>query len=79
MDEARWGAIQTGAAQRLRALRLQANLTQQALADEAGVSRAVVQRIEHGHGSPGVRQLWQIAEVLHVPVAEFLAQPAPPA
>jgi transcriptional regulator with XRE-family HTH domain len=74
MGEQDWQALQAALADRLRGLRLHANLTQQALADRAGVSRAVVQRIEHGRGSPGLRQLWQLSEVLAVRVEELLGK-----
>lgn len=43
-------AIARELGQRLASLRLQANVTQQALADEIGVSRSTVVNLEHGRG-----------------------------
>ena len=63
-DQHAWDAYRVALGDRLRAARLQANLTQQGLADSADVSRAVIQRIEQGVGSPGLRQLWQLAGAL---------------
>jgi transcriptional regulator with XRE-family HTH domain len=67
-----WPAFQAAVGERLRRARMHANLTQQGLADAADVSRAVVQRIEHGTGSPGLRQLWQIAVALGADPADLL-------
>lgn len=72
MHDEEWRAYQASAGDRLRRARLRANLTQQGLADAADVSRAVVQRMEHGQGSPGLRQLWQIATTLQISVRELL-------
>lgn len=56
----------------LRRLRRARSLTQQALADRAGVSRVSIARIESGRNSPGARSLRRLARALDVGVAELL-------
>lgn len=57
---------------RIRELRQWRNLTQEKLADRAGMDRQAVNRIELGHQSPGLDTLIRIAEVLEVPLAELV-------
>lgn len=56
----------------LRAARLDARLTQEKLAELAGMDRQAVNRIEQGHQSPIVDNLIRIADALHVPLADLV-------
>ena len=58
--------------ERIRAARLDANLTQEKLADLAGMDRQAVNRIEQGHASPLLDNLIRIAEALGTPLAELV-------
>jgi transcriptional regulator with XRE-family HTH domain len=55
----------------LRSLRLDANLTLQAVADAAGVSQSLVSQVERGVASPSITTLRRLAGALNVPVAAF--------
>jgi len=58
---------------RLRALREERGLTQQALARAAGIATDMVSRLENGHySSPGLRTLLRIAEGMGVSVSALL-------
>ncbi len=75
-DTAGWQAYRTAVGDRLRAARIQANLTQEDLAHRAGVSRNVVQRIERGDPeAPRLSSLWRLARELRLPPGELLAGP----
>ncbi|MGW2720871.1 helix-turn-helix transcriptional regulator [Streptomyces sp. NPDC001492] len=52
----------------IRAARLHANLTQERLAELAGMDRQAVNRIEQGHASPVLDNLIRIATVLDLEV-----------
>lgn len=56
---------------RLQALRLEADMTQEALADEIGVTIESISNIERGIYGPKFDNLEKIAEVLDVPVKEL--------
>jgi transcriptional regulator with XRE-family HTH domain len=66
---------------RLRQLREERGLTQQAVARSAGVATDMVSRLENGHyTSPGLRTLLRIAEGMGVAVSALLPDlPAVPA
>ncbi|WP_234347660.1 helix-turn-helix transcriptional regulator [Streptomyces specialis] len=57
---------------RLRAERLHANLTQEALAHLAGVERTSIIRIELGHSSPRLDRLLRVAHVLGIDPARLM-------
>lgn len=58
---------------RLRSLREERGLTQQALARAAGIATDMVSRLENGHySSPGLRTLLRIAAGMGLPVAALL-------
>ncbi|MBO0360840.1 helix-turn-helix transcriptional regulator [Hymenobacter sp. BT186] len=59
----------------LRALRLQKGLSQQALADEADLSRPTIQRVETAHLCASLDVLTSIARALQVPLRELLDFP----
>lgn len=56
----------------IRASRLRSNLTQEALAERAGLDRQAVNRVEQGHQSPLLDTLLLIADALDVPLAELV-------
>lgn len=55
----------------LRTLRRRSGLTQEALAHEAGLHRAVVGFIERGERDIGISTLWPLARALQVEVADL--------
>ncbi|MEV4966640.1 helix-turn-helix transcriptional regulator [Streptomyces sp. NPDC024062] len=62
----------------LRDARSRANLTQQALAERAGVEKQTVSLIENGHSSPLLETVWRLARALDVPVADLVREHAEP-
>lgn len=56
---------------RLRRLRDERNISQQALADMTDISKLTVQRIELGRASVGLDILISIANTLQLPLQEF--------
>lgn len=56
---------------RIRDLRLAANLTQEKLAELAGIDRQAVNRIEQGHASPILDTLLRIAGALDARLGDF--------
>ncbi|WP_263165371.1 helix-turn-helix domain-containing protein [Streptomyces sp. SCSIO ZS0520] len=59
---------------RVRARRLHQNLTQEALADTAGIDRSTLQRIEGALNDPRLTHLWRLARALDIPLAELLTE-----
>ena len=59
----------------LRRLRVKRDLSQEALAVDAGVDRSYVGRIERGIENPTVETLDRLAKALEVPAAELLVVP----
>lgn len=57
---------------RLKALRAKNELSRQALATKAGVSREYVRKLEAGRYDPTVGTLQKIAKALGVPLTELL-------
>ena len=62
--------------QTLRSRRKELNLTMQVVADEAGLSVGFISQVERGLTSPSLASLVGLAEVLEMPIGEFLKQPA---
>lgn len=60
---------------RIRELRLEQGLSQEALALESGLSRNMIIGIEWGKKSVAYERLWDIADVLEVPVTDLLLPP----
>jgi transcriptional regulator with XRE-family HTH domain len=58
---------------RVRAFRLQKNLSQQKFADRLGVTFQQVQKYENGIDHIGVQRLQIIADILEIPVYDFFA------
>ncbi|MBT2523885.1 helix-turn-helix transcriptional regulator [Streptomyces sp. ISL-99] len=58
----------------IRASRLRANLTQEAVAERAGMDRATYNRIEQGHSAALIDTLILIADAIGVPLADLVRQ-----
>lgn len=58
----------------IRAARLHANLTQEAVAERAGMDRAAYNRIEQGHSAALIDTLTLIADAINVPLADLVRQ-----
>lgn len=56
----------------IRQARLHANLTQEQLAELAGIDRQAISRIELGHQSALIDNLIRIADALGVPLADLV-------
>lgn len=61
----------------IRLLRAARGLTQESLANEAGVAAPYVSSIERGIANPTVEVLERLAKVLECDVGDLLAVPAP--
>lgn len=59
---------------RVRAAREYANLTQEQLSEQAGVTRLTLQRIESGATDARIGWLLRIARHLHVPLSTLLGE-----
>ena len=57
---------------RLKKLRAERGMTQEALAEKAGISRSYITRLELGQQDPTLGTLEKLAKALKVPVAKFL-------
>ncbi|MFE5912100.1 helix-turn-helix domain-containing protein [Streptomyces wedmorensis] len=57
---------------RLRSTREGAGLTQQQLAERAGLDKQAVSIIENAHSSPKLDTLWRIARAMGTTVAELV-------
>lgn len=57
---------------RVRQARENANLTQELLAEKAGVSTSFISRLENGAILPGIKRLYTLAEVLDVGLQDLL-------
>lgn len=58
----------------MKASRLKQRLTVESLADRAGVSKALISRIENFRITPSIRTLTAVAKSLGIPVAEFFEE-----
>lgn len=56
----------------IRAARLESNLTQEKLAELAGMDRQSINRIEQGHQAALIDNLIRIAHALNVPLADLV-------
>lgn len=56
----------------IRAARREAKLSQEKLAELAGMDRQAINRIEQGHQSPLVDNLIRIADALDVPLSDLV-------
>lgn len=58
----------------IRTARLYANLTQERLAEMAGLDRASMNRIEQGHSAARIDTLIRIADAIGVPLATLVRE-----
>ncbi|MFE2990323.1 helix-turn-helix transcriptional regulator [Streptomyces sp. NPDC059262] len=65
-------AARRAVGERIRAARLHANMTQETLAERAGIDRQSVNGIEQGHASPVLDNLIRIADALEVPLRDLV-------
>jgi transcriptional regulator with XRE-family HTH domain len=56
----------------IREARLAANLTQEAVALQAGIERTTLNRIEQGHSAARIDSLIQISEVIGVELSDLM-------
>lgn len=56
----------------IRAIRLKLSMTQQQLADECGLSKGMISKVENGVVVPAVATLTKIAQVMHVKVSDLI-------
>lgn len=68
----RWAQHRARVGARVRAERISAGLTQEALALESGLSRNVLIELEWGRRSVLFERLYDLAEVLGVPISTIL-------
>lgn len=61
----------------LRRLRGERGLSLEALAQQSGVSRAMLGQIELGQSAPTINVLWKIARALDLPFSALIAAPRP--
>ncbi len=69
-----WARRRLAVGSRIRALRLEAGLTQEQLALTSGVTRNVLIDVEHGKRGLLYERLFDLADGLGVPVVELLAE-----
>ena len=63
--------------QRVRSLRIERGLSQERLAHEVGVHRAVIGFIERGERDIGISHLWPLASALQLQVPDLFEVPQP--
>lgn len=62
--------------ERIRELRTEQGLTQEAVAERAKISAIYLGRVEHGNTDVGLEVLKRIAGALDVPIAAIIGEPA---
>jgi DNA-binding XRE family transcriptional regulator len=70
----RWESRRLKVGARIRELRLAQNLSQEALALESGLSRNMIIGIEWGRKSVAYERLWDVADVLGVPINSLFVE-----
>ncbi|MET9923402.1 MULTISPECIES: helix-turn-helix transcriptional regulator [unclassified Streptomyces] len=65
-------------ADRIRAARLHANLSQQDVIERTGLDRSAYQDIERARASPLLDNLFRIADAIGVPLADLVREERPP-
>ncbi|WP_343041300.1 helix-turn-helix transcriptional regulator [Streptomyces typhae] len=65
-------AARRAVGERIRIARVHAGLSQEKLAERAGMDRQAIGRIELGHASPLLDNLVRIADALGVPLADLV-------
>ncbi|OBB11518.1 XRE family transcriptional regulator [Mycolicibacterium conceptionense] len=70
-----WAQRRRAVGRRIRSVRLERGLTQEALALESGVTRNVLIHVEHGKRGLLFERLYDIADVLGVTAGDLLEDP----
>lgn len=65
-------SVLTAFGARVRELREQAGLSQEALAEAAGLHRTYVGSLERGERNVGIKNIYAIANALHVPASDLV-------
>ncbi len=56
---------------RVRELRHRLDISQEALAERCGLDRTYIGGIERGERNPSLKNIWKIAQALHVPISDL--------
>lgn len=72
----RWQERRTLVGARIREIRIEQDLSQEALGLEAGLSRSMVIGLEWGKKSIAYERLWDLADVLGVDVMDLMSAPS---
>lgn len=72
-EEARWAKRQRAFGQRVAVLRHERGLSQEALADAAGMHRTYIGSLEGGQRNVALRNLYKLADALDVSICDLLA------
>ena len=67
-------AIQETLSRQVRALRIEAGLTQQMLADKCGIYRTYLSRIEGGDANPSLNVLAALADTLNIEIHQLFVE-----
>jgi transcriptional regulator with XRE-family HTH domain len=62
---------------RVREIRVQKGLSQEALARLAGIDRTYIGGIERGERNAGIKNVWRIADALGIPAADLFSTRSP--
>lgn len=77
-DDPDWPEYRRAVGDRLREARVLAGLTQEGLAECAGVSRSLVQRTERAYGEvPSMEAVWRLGRACGAAVGELLRETGP--
>jgi transcriptional regulator with XRE-family HTH domain len=71
-EEARWAKRQRAFGQRVAALRHERGMSQEALADAAGIHRTYVGQLEGGRRNVALRNLYRLADALDVSICDLV-------
>lgn len=72
-----WPNLATIIARNLKRLRFRARLTQEALAERAGLEAADIEKLEAGAADASITLLWRVAGALDAPFTALIAGQAP--
>ncbi|WP_442884723.1 helix-turn-helix domain-containing protein [Arthrobacter sp. Soc17.1.1.1] len=69
----KWTKRRQSVGRRIRSLRVDQGLSQEALALESGLSRNMIISLEFGRRGMSFERLWDIADVLGIPITTLLS------
>lgn len=70
----KWSKRRQSVGRRIRYLRIDQGLSQEALALESGLSRNMIIGVEFGRRGMSFERLWDIADVLGIPITALLSE-----